>query len=67
MGVVDDRTSEFLEEVWRAMEARRAESGLPPASDSVNLADVIATAREAGIAAALNKMTAAALSSSVSP
>jgi hypothetical protein len=65
MGVVDDRTSEFLEEVWRAMEARRAESGLPPAS--VNLADVIATAREAGLDAALNKMTAATLSSSVSP
>ena len=66
MVVVDDRTSEFLEEVRRALEASRDEAGLPPAASSPGLADITAAVRDGGLSGALNNLTAATISTTVS-
>ena len=58
MVVIDDKTKEFLEGVRRALEASRSEAGLPPAPSSPDLADLVA--------AVVNDLTAATISSTVS-
>ena len=65
MESVDDRATAFIAEVQRALAASRAEAGMPPVA-SPDLADVAAAVRESGFGAALNNITAAAISSSVS-
>jgi hypothetical protein len=63
MVVLDNRASQFLEEVRRAMVAS---GGSPAASTPIPLEDVAAAVESSGFSAALNDMAAATLSSSVS-
>ncbi len=56
--IVDDRSSAFLEEVRKAMEASRKEAGVPAPTVAPSLADVAAAVRESGLAGALNNIAA---------
>ena len=66
MDRVGDRAAAFVAEVQRALAASRAEAGLPPAAAAADLAGIAEAVRGAGFTAALNNMTAAAISHSVS-
>jgi hypothetical protein len=67
MGIVDDRTSEYLEEIRRAMEASREEAGLPPSTPAApSLEEIAAAVRESGLVGALNNIAATTISTSVS-
>jgi hypothetical protein len=67
MGIVDDRTSEYLEEIRRAMEASREEAGLPPSTTAApSLEEIAAAVRESGLVGALNNIAATTISTSVS-
>jgi hypothetical protein len=67
MGIVDDRTAEFLAEIHRAMEESRQEAGLPPTSTAVpSLEDLAAAVRESGLVGALNNVAATTISNTVS-
>jgi hypothetical protein len=63
--VVDDRSSAFLEEVRKAIEASRQEAGLPSPTVAPSLADVAAAVRESGLAGALNNIAARTISHGV--
>jgi hypothetical protein len=67
MGIVDDRTSEHLEEIRRAMEASKEEAGLPPSTTAApSLEEIAAAVRESGLVGALNNIAATTISTSVS-
>ncbi len=67
MGIVDDRTAEFLAEIHRAMEESRQEAGLPPTSTAApSLEDLAAAVRESGLVGALNNVAATTISNTVS-
>ena len=67
MGIVDDRTSEYLEEIRRAMEASREEAGLSPSTTAApSLEEIAAAVRESGLVGALNNIAATTISTSVS-
>ncbi len=67
MGIVDDRTSEYLEEIRRAMEASREEAGLPPSTTAApSLEEIAAAVRESGLVGALNNIAATTISTTVS-
>ncbi len=61
--VLDDRASQFLDEVRRAM---AASNGSPSEAASIPLEEVAAAVEASGFSSALNEMAAATLSSSVS-
>jgi hypothetical protein len=61
--VLDDRASQFLDEVRRAM---AASNGSPSEASSILLEEVAAAVEASGFSSALNEMAAATLSSSVS-
>ncbi len=61
--VLDDRASQFLDEVRRAM---AASNGSPSEATSIPLEEVAAAVEASGFSSALNDMAAATLSSSVS-
>jgi hypothetical protein len=63
--IVDDRTSAFLEEVRKAMEASRQEAGLSAPTAVPSLADIAVAVRESGLAGALNNMAARTISHGV--
>jgi hypothetical protein len=63
--VVDDRSSAFLEEVRKAIEASRQEAGLPSPTVAPSLADVATAVRESGLAGALNNIAAHTISHGV--
>jgi hypothetical protein len=63
--IVDDRSSAFLEEVRKAMEASRQEAGVPAPTVAPSLADVAAAVRESGLAGALNNIAARTISHGV--
>ena len=63
--IVDDRSSAFLEEVRKAIEASRQEAGLPSPTVAPSLADVAAAVRESGLAGALNNIAARTISHGV--
>jgi hypothetical protein len=66
MGIVDDRTAEYLEEIRRAM-ASREEAGLPPSTTAApSLEEIAAAVRESGLVGALNNIAATTISTSVS-
>ncbi len=48
--IVDDRSSAFLEEVRKAMEASRQEAGMPAPTVAPSLADIAVAVRESGLA-----------------
>ena len=64
MGVIDDRATAFLEEVWRAVEESREEAGLGQSGEetasvmSEVLEGGVAEVRDSGLANTLNEMTA---------
>jgi hypothetical protein len=67
MGIVDDRTSEYLAEIRCAMEASREEAGLPTSTTAApSLEEIAAAVRESGLVGALNNIAATTISSSVS-
>ena len=67
MGIVDDRTAEFLAEIHRAMEESRQEAGLPPTSTAApSLEDLAAAVRENGLVGGLNNVAATTISNTVS-
>jgi len=67
MGIVDDRTAEYLAEIRRAMEASREEAGLPPSTTAApSLEEIAAAVRDSGLVGALNNIAATTISSSVS-
>ncbi len=67
MGIVDDRTAEYLEEIRRAMAASREEAGLPPSTTAApSLEEIGAAVRESGLVGALNNIAATTISTSVS-
>jgi hypothetical protein len=61
--VLDDRASQFLDEVRQAM---AASNGSPSDSTPIPLEEVAAAVEASGFSAALNDMAGASLSSSVS-
>ena len=63
--IVDDRSSAFLEEVRKAMEASRQEAGMPAPTVAPSLADIAVAVRESGLAGALNNMAARTISHGV--
>ena len=63
--IVDDRSSVFLEEVRKAMEASRQEAGVPSPTVAPSLADIAVAVRESGLAGALNNMAARTISHGV--
>ena len=63
--IVDDRSSAFLEEVRKAMEASRQEAGIPTPTVAPSLADIAVAVRESGLAGALNNMAARTISHGV--
>jgi hypothetical protein len=67
MGIVDDRTSEYLAEIQRAMGASREEAGLPVSTTAApSLEEIAAAVRESGLVGALNNIAATTISTSVS-
>jgi hypothetical protein len=67
MGIVDDRTAEYLAEIQRAMAASREEAGLPVSTTAApSLEEIAAAVRESGLVGALNNIAATTISSSVS-
>ncbi len=67
MGIVDDRTSEYLAEIQRVMAASREEAGLPVSTTAApSLAEIAAAVRESGLVGALNNIAATTISTSVS-
>ena len=63
--IVDDRSSAFLEEVRKALEASRQEAGVPSLTVAPLLADIAVAVRESGLAGALNNMAARTISHGV--
>jgi hypothetical protein len=67
MGIVDDRTAEYLAEIRRAMKASREEAGLPVSTTAApSLEEIAAAVRESGLVGALNNIAATTISTSVS-
>jgi hypothetical protein len=67
MGIVDDRTSEYLAEIRCAMEASREEAGLPVSTTvAPSLEEIAAAVRESGLVGALNNIAASTISTTVS-
>ena len=67
MGIVDDRTAEYLEEIRRAMAASREEAGLPVSTTvAPSLEEIAAAVRESGLVGALNNIAATTISNTVS-
>jgi hypothetical protein len=67
MGIVDDRTSEYLAEIQRAMAASREEAGLPVSTTAApSLEEIAAAVRESGLVGALNNIAATTISNTVS-
>ncbi len=67
MGIVDDRTSKYLAEIQRAMEASREEAGLPVSTTAApSLEEIAAAVRESGLVGALNNIAATTISTTVS-
>jgi hypothetical protein len=67
MGIVDDRTAEYLAEIRRAIEASREEAGLPTSTTAApSLEEIAAAVRESGLVGALNNIAATTISTTVS-
>ena len=67
MGIVDDRTAEYLAEIRRAMEASREEAGLPTSTMAApSLEEIAAAVWESGLVGALNSIAATTISTTVS-
>jgi len=67
MGIVDDRTAEYLAEIRCAIEASREEAGLPTSTTvAPSREESAAAVCESGLVGALNNIAATTISTSVS-